>query len=198
MAGFAPYYPAPLFGTYKPASFIQGTSGVGTSATLGNNTLRICAMPIQRQVTAIGMFGEFTVAGDGPSLIVMTLYADDGTGFPGALLVNGGSISTGAGNAGTIPTGGTPGVYSGAITPLVLNPALYWIGGVIQGVTVTQPTMRAAFWENFNGAINVLPTAGQSIIGYSVTAAGAPPNPFPAFGTAGTVGTFPRIGLQLQ
>ena len=34
-------------------------------------------------------------------------YADDGTGYPGSLVLDAGSISTGTSNSGTVSTGGT-------------------------------------------------------------------------------------------
>jgi hypothetical protein len=84
---------------------------------------------------------EFTAAGDANSVFRIGIWADDGYGRPGELVIDAGTISTGSGDAGDIATGGTPGEYEIPV-PLDLAPGLYHVGGVVQGVSSTQPTMR--------------------------------------------------------
>jgi hypothetical protein len=69
-----------------------------------------------------------------------TVYADNGYGLPTSTpVIDPGSISTGTGNAGTVSTGGTPDLYDIPITAR-LQPGVYWAGGVIEGVSSTQPS----------------------------------------------------------
>lgn len=111
-----------------------------TSSGLGNNVVRTSAWLVNAQFTLAALFAEFTAAGAAASLLRLGIW-NDNAGVPGTLLLDAGSVSTGTGNAGTVATGGTPGVY--AITGLstVVAPGLYWVGGVLQGAT-SQPTIR--------------------------------------------------------
>lgn len=186
--------------TAKSGSYFQGQSSV-TTATLSNTLLRLNAFPVAQQITIAQIGAELFTAGDAPSLIRLGIYADDGTGFPGALVLDAGSISCGTGNAGTVPTGGVPGVYM--ITPgstPTLPPGLYWTGGVVQGVTTTQPVMRTAnFGNQFVGGGLTLPAAGAFSGGYSQSSvSGALPSNFNVMASAGVVATFPRILFKIQ
>lgn len=170
--------------TTKSGAYVTGQLSTSTSATLGNASMRLVPFIVAQACTVTAIGTEFTLAGDAGSSFRMVLYADDGTAYPASLLLDGGSISTGTGNAGTVATGGTPGVYMNTgITPVTLQPGMYWSGGAIQGVTVTQPTMRTALWFPFVAAPNVMPAVASANVGYlqpSVT--GTPPstlNPWP-------------------
>jgi hypothetical protein len=192
-------YSGPSF-TTKSGAYVQGQQGVGTNAALGNGTLRLAPFTVARACTIAAIGSEFTAAGDAGSLLLMCVYSDDGTGYPSSLLLNGGSISTGTGNAGTITTGGTPGVYMNAsITAQPLPPGMYWAGAVIQGVSVTQPTIRTgSFTGAFMPALNAVPAAGATALGYSQgSVTGALPATFVAF-LSGVAGAVPRIVFKLQ
>lgn len=187
--------------TTKSGGYILSEFNSGTSVTLGNGSLRVCPFLVTKAFTISAIGTEFTVAGDAASLFLMTIYGDDGNCYPGSLVLNGGSISTGSGNAGTVVTGGTPGVYMNTgITATLLEPGIYWAGGAVQGVTVTQPTMRTSLW-NFavNTAVNAQPGAGGSAFGYSASGVtGAPPASFTVFASAGAANSFARIILKQQ
>jgi Pectate lyase superfamily protein len=189
--------PAPQT-TFKTASYFTGNISVTTSAILGNGTLRLAPLwlSVPVGITAVGI--DFSVAGDAASLFRMAIYADDGTNYPGALLLDCGSVSTGTGNAGTVATGGTPGVYMNTLGSTLSLPAgMYWVGGVLQGVTVTQPTLRVAQFMNFSAGNTAVPVAAAVSAGYSNTGiTSALPSTFVAFGTnAG--GIAPRIIMRL-
>ena len=99
------------------------------------------------------------------------IYADDGTGLvTGAPILDAGSISTGTGNAGTVATAGTPGVYE-ITTSILLPPGLYWVGGAVQGAATTQPTMRSVLPSTIlNGPpSNAMAVPNLQNIGYQVT-----------------------------
>ena len=192
--------PLPAF-TTKSGAYVQGQGGVSTSATLGNGVLRLTPFIAGEACTVAAIGAEFTAAGDAASLFRMAIYADDGTFYPGAVLLDGGGISTGTGNAGTVSTGGTAGVYMNAgITPQALSAgAVYWIGGAVQGVSVTQPTMRTGYFTLGGIAVNTVPGAGATAFGYqqgSVT--GALPSTFEAFTLSSPVASVPRVVIKLQ
>lgn len=183
-----------------PSAYIQGISGFGTAATLGNGNLRVSPWYFSQTWILAGLGAEFTVAGDVPSLFAVALFGDSGQGYPGALLNAPGSISTGTGNAGTVATGGTPGVYMVTPATATAYPAgLYWIGGVVQGVTVTQPTMRTGYpTPTFPIGSSAVPPPSTTLAGYiqgSVT--GTLPATFVGIGTAGGSGTIPRMIVQI-
>lgn len=176
--------------------YYQGQSGTSTSATLGNGSLRLAPVFIPVVCTIKAMFAEFTAAGDAGSTLAMAMYSDNGTGYPGSLLITGPTLSTGSSNAGSISTGGTAGVYSGLVTNTAVNPGLYWIGGVIQGVTTTQPTMRIGSWLPYSVGSGGLPSANSNVVGYSQSSVtGALPTAFS--GTISSVSGVPRVGFQV-
>lgn len=187
--------------TVKSGGYILGETGIATSATLGNGSLRVSPLLLTRQITISAIGADFTVAGDAASVFRMAIYGDDGTCYPGALLLDGGSISTGTGNAGTVATGGTPGTYMNTgITALTLVPGIYWTGGTVQGVTVTQPTMRIATWgQGLVTATNAQPSSGGQAFGFSVTGVtGSLPGSFTVFASSGSASSLPRIILKMQ
>jgi len=191
---------APL-ATYKSGSWIQGVYNVSTSSSLGNGTLRVSPWVVTRPVLISAIGAEFSAAGDAASVFAVSLYADDGTGWPGALLSSPGSISTGTGNAGTVSTGGTPGLYTVSLpTPMLILPGTYWPGGVIQGVTTTQPTMRTgSFGPQFPICTDGNPGADSLLAGVTNTGVTSTlPGTFAAFGTAGGAGSVPRMVLVLN
>jgi len=187
--------------TNKSGAYLSAQQGLSSSATLSNATLRLVPVFFGRAFTCSAIGTEFTVAGDNVSLYRMVIYQDDGTGYPGSLLLDGGSISTGTSNSGTVTTGGTPGVYMNttiAATPITAG--WYWIGGAVQGVSSVQPTMRIAYWEaSYLVAPNSTPTTGQVMTAYiqgSVT--GTPPSSITAW-SGNTSGVAPaRIILKVQ
>lgn len=180
--------------TTKSGGFIEGSSQLNTTLP-ANGLLKLTPFIISKPCAFQAVGAEFTVAGDVPSLFNMAIYADDGTGFPGALVSNPGSISTGTGNAGTVPTAGTPGVYFATGLNIPLSPGVYWWGGAVQGVTVTAPTMRTGVVnQGFIPASNIAPLPGGSILGYQMSGVtAAPPANFQNFLAASTVFSCPRM-----
>jgi hypothetical protein len=133
---FAPGY---VSGQYYFANSVQATN---TSAIQGNGTVRLTPWIVTADITITRLFAEFTAVGDAASIYHVGIWAHDAaTGKPTTLVLDAGSISTGSGDAGTIATGGTPGVYELTVSQ-ALTAGIYWVGGAVQGVTTTQPTMR--------------------------------------------------------
>jgi len=168
------WYPnAYISGNYYYCNSSQSTN---TANNLGNGTIRVFPWVVTQSVTVTRLFAEFTVAGDANSIFRMGIWNHDlTTGKPSTLVVDAGSISTGSGNAGTVATGGTTGVYEVSInsgTGVVLSPGLYWVGGAVQGVTTTQPTMRSVQNNTISIAIPLgtsLPGTNQTIFGFLLT-----------------------------
>jgi hypothetical protein len=159
-------YSPQWFPLYRASSyyFCNSSGSTATSNSLTNGTLRVGPWVVTKTLPIVRLGAEFTVAGDANSVYRIGIYADDGSGNPtGAPVLDAGSISTGSGNAGTVSTGGTPGVYDITVS-LTLTPGLYWVGGVVQGVTSTQPTMRIVSAATIPATLPLSsqPTAGQT------------------------------------
>lgn len=100
-----------------------------TVNTLGT-ALRVTPFPVPRRITITRMGLEVVNAGDAGCVMRMGIYADNGAGYPDALVLD----------AGTVP-GDAVGVAEVTISK-VLEPGTYWCGAVPQGVTSVQPTIR--------------------------------------------------------
>lgn len=119
---------------------INSTSSTNLIPTL--NELRAYPFPVYRPLQLGALFIQVTVAGSADSVVRMGVYADDGTGLPGALLMELGTISTAA-----------PGVLTLNVpAPILLSTGLYWVAGVTQGttaatlVTVVNVGQNQALW----------------------------------------------------
>ena len=113
---------------YIPVS--RGTTG--TSATLNNGNLRLAPFYVPNTTVISKIGGEVTSAGEAGSKLRLGIYADNGKGYPGALVVDAGTINGDSATVQEITLGST----------VTLNPGLYWIGAAVQLVTTTQPTVR--------------------------------------------------------
>lgn len=165
---------------------------VGTSAGLGTGTMRLYPWYVPNPVTITVIGVEITTAGDAGSTVRLGLYADNGTGLPGQLILD--SIANAVSGA---VDGATVAVQSVTVAK-TLPAGLYWVAAVVQNVTTTSPTVRTA-----NGPITpytygstAVPGAGVGWIGYTqsgVTAA------LPATCTVGNVGTLypPRVFVKV-
>lgn len=181
-AALDPIYPPPTLpsGTYF---FPYSAYAQSTSNTLGNGTLRLAPAYMPSAVTVSRVAAEITALGDAGSTFRMGVYADTGAGIPGSLLLD----------AGTIPAGTVTGPAEVTLASNFTIPQGWvWIGGAVQGVTVTQPTVRCATAAPFGFLfqIAVLPTS-TSACGYVMPSqTGALPSTFALSSTSGIV---PRI-----
>ena len=172
-----------ISGQYYLANSAQAAS---TSAALGFGTLRVSPWIVTATVPVVRLFAEHTVAGDAASVLRLGIYADDGTGKPGALIVDGG----------TLATGGTAAAAEVTISKTI-SPGLYWVGGVVQG-SGTQPTIRTTSVSTIPSVIplgTTLPVANTVASGWSVSGVTAAlPDPF---GTPSTTSVQPRVGFKV-
>lgn len=174
----APGPPLPV-GSY----FYTSSPHASTAATTGIGALRMVPWLITRTLSISRLAAEVTVAGDVGSKFRIAVYADTGAIYPGALLLDAGTIN------------GDAVAMQELTVSLTLTPGLYWIGGVTQVVTTTQPTMRTV--NGWAPPVTVplgpaLPAGGAANVGWAaVGITGAAPATFPT-GQGGS-GAAPRI-----
>jgi hypothetical protein len=180
-----PYFITP---GYKSASYYWANSvaTTSTSGALGNSTVRVTPWVVTASVTLTRVFAAYTVAGQSGSVFRIGIWNDDGTGQPGTLLLD----------AGTIATDGTPGSVEATVSQAI-TPGLYWIGGAVQNAGTTQPTIvtvAPAAIPTMIPAGTSLPTNTGAAIGYTQSGVSG------AFGTfTPSVGTIaPRIGFKVS
>lgn len=127
-----PYTPSAVkSGNY---SFAYPGAAVGANNTWGNGTLRVTPFWTSTGFTMNRIGGEITVIGDVGSTLRIGIYEDSTAGhYPGALLLDAGTI---AGDSAT--------VQDITISQVIAPYRLYWIGCALQGVTISQPTIRTS------------------------------------------------------
>lgn len=162
---------------------INSTSSTNLIPTL--NELRAYPFPVYRPLQLGALFVQCTLAGSGDSVVRLGIYNDDGTGFPGTLLTE----------IGTVATSGT-GVFTLNVPMATLiNPGLYWVAGVTQGTTAaTMVTVvnLATPQPLFSGAAAFSP----AFAGYRMTGvAGALPGAF--VGAGATINPI-RVGYRVD
>ena len=147
-------YQAPISYVAGNYYFFNSPQSGTTSAGLASDRVQTSAALITNPLTLSKLGIEFSAAGDPSSVYRIGIWNDDGYGRPGTLLLDAGTISTGSGNAGDVASGGTPGAYEVGAN-ITLAPGLYHVGGAIQGVNTTKPTLRIV-------SINTVPHTGPS------------------------------------
>jgi hypothetical protein len=161
----------------------QNNSGTNTNNTLTNGTLRLAPIFVPRTVTINSIAAEITAIGDSGSTLRFGIYADDGTGYPGTLISEGGTIP-----ADTI-------AVSASTVNIFLSTGIYWIGAVLQGVTITQPTVRTNGNVTSPIGFQILPSAAGANQCYTQTGVvGALPSTFTT--SPAGAGQMPRIFVR--
>lgn len=156
--------------------FPIASSGTATANNLGTNVLRVAPWVITRPWPLARIGAEITAAGEAGSTFRPVIYADNGAGYPGTILFDGGPIPADVVGAGEKTTTQT------------LQPGIYWLGGVVQGAPTTQPTIRVISGWSPPFPINLGGTApvNVSTVGYSLpNVSGAPPASMAGAGIAG-------------
>lgn len=118
---------------------------------------------------------QVTAAATGTGIAELGIYADNGSGYPGALVVDGGYVVT---TAIATPT---------VAKAFTLSVGLYWVVANFSGATVAPLVTRIANdYSLVTGAITAGGQGGWG--GYEVTGVAAGlPNTFPAGGTPALV-----------
>lgn len=152
-----------------------------TAVAQAAGSLRVAPKYIPNAVTLDRLGAEVSVTGDAGSLVRLGIYADDGTGKPGALMLDAGTI-----------LGDSATVQSITISK-ALTAGWYWFGAVTQNITVTPPTVRSAtaLIEPVVVAYSAAPAANTPAVGYSTSGVtGALPA---TFGTPATTTAVPAV-----
>ena len=147
-------------------------TATSTNGAMGNGTGRFSPWTVRRTMQLVRIGAEVTAAGEAGSVVRLGIYADDGTGYPGALVLDAGTIA------------GTSATVQEITIAQVLTPGLYWIGGVVQNAPTTQPTLRSIAMD-LTGLVpltgGTTPTvnhpAGVGFVGFGMT--GALPSTWP-------------------
>lgn len=169
--------------------FTAAPQGGGTSTTLGVGMLRVVPWVVETTQTIDQVYAEIATVGEAGSKLRLGIYADNGSLYPGNLVLDGGQIA-----------GDTTTAQPVTITPLTLAPGIYWVGGAVQTVTTTQPSVRttSTAWAPPIpvplGAI-FAPGVAAATAGYAATGVtGALPATFPA--GAGATDRAPRLAAR--
>lgn len=190
LAADASHAPTPLF-TSGAYYFTSSPHSASTSATQGVGTLRLVPWVVPSTVTITRIGAETTADGDAGSKFRLGIYLDNGSNYPGALLLD----------AGTIAGDGGAGVKEITLgTPQQLAAGLYWIGGAVQIVSTTQPTMRTV--SGWYPPVPLVlgtsaPGAGASAVGVSqASVTGALPSSFSS--TITSASSAARVHVKTQ
>jgi hypothetical protein len=182
--GFAPM---PAGGQY---TFTASPGASSSSNSMGVGTLRLAPWLVTRPCVIDRIGSEIATIGDAGSLLRLGVYADNGNSYPGALLLDAGTI---AGDSATVQQ---------VTCSLALTPGLYWVGGAVQSVTTTQPTVRGLF-SSFASPVPIVlaaaPSAGGTTThGYTQTGVtGALPATFTSTVTTLGGGVCPRVHVRV-
>lgn len=163
---------------------------VAATNQVGNGTLRVCPQYLTAG-TFVSVNIGISVAGNAGATFRPTIYSNAAGDIPGALLHDMGLI----GAATTSPTALTG-------TWAIPSDGLYWVGGVVQDATPTQPTVYTCA-GGANGMFPVPATWGGTApsaaagpsVAYSMSGltTGAAPS---TFTIAGVAGFTPRLMLK--
>jgi hypothetical protein len=157
-----------------------------TSATLTNGTLRLAPWVVPFPMTIDRLGAKITSAGEAGSKLRLGIYSDTGNTYPGALLLDAGQIN---GDSATVQE---------LTVSQVLAAGLYWIGGVVQSVVTTQPTVEIT--NDWTPPVPLLlstsaPAAAATSVGYAQTSVtGALSSTFTSTVTA--TGSVPRLHIR--
>lgn len=174
---------APATGQYL---FTASAGVAGTNGALGNATLRVVPWVITRPIAIDRIGAEVTTIGEAGSKFRIGVFADTGSNYPGAVLLDAGQI---AGDSATVQD---------LTVSLGLAPGLYWVGGAVQSAPTTQPTMRVtSTWHPPVpiAAGSSAPSAGATMVGHSQSSVSGALGTFTA--TVANISAAPRIHVRL-
>jgi hypothetical protein len=154
-----------------------------TSSTVGNETLVLAPWRVRSAIPLDRLVVDIVTDGEPGCTVRPGIYADDGTSYPGALLVDGGALAADAID--------TP---LAAISLELAEDDLVWIGGVVQDAPTTEPTVRVVDTASLDApvaSVLLADVAGVSVAGYAQAGvSGALPATFLGGGVTAAV---PRV-----
>lgn len=129
------------------AGLYYGAAGPSSTSTFVNGQLRVAEFHLGVTSTAIRIGCEITIVGAAGALVRLGIWNDNGSAYPGTLLLDAGTVD------GTILTSTTA-------RELTISQAMplgpYWLGAVVQGAPAVTPTVRCV------GATAWAPSAGNT------------------------------------
>lgn len=166
--------------------FTVGAGSGGAATTISANSVAASPIFVPEDTTA-DRLTLYINTGTATALWRLGLYADNGDMYPGALVVDGGTIDAATSGAKEITLG----------APVDVPTGVYWVAGKVE-------TAFAAARGTSGPVYGVLPASNSNTAdvcsGYLCTygSAGLPAN-WPAWGAGGTgtVTTAPRIGVRV-
>lgn len=167
-------------GRYKVGAYVAPAGAASTYAG-ANNEERCIPLWVAKTISVDRISLEVTILGETGASLRLGVRSDDGTGYPGSVLVDSGSLAAG--------TGDGTGAKEFTINPAqVLTAGLYWLSCTMQNATTTRPTVRAiggTLDPVLGSANNTSQHSGYSQTGvtgalgaFSSTLANAVPAPF--------------------
>lgn len=172
--------------TFITSRWYPGSNSVGTAVLTAQNSAYAMPMPVNKTHTFVAIGFNVTVIGSTGGTVRLGIYADNGSGYPGALVLDAGTVAVATGTgAKTITISQT------------LTPGLYWLVAAPQGGT-TQPTITtvaAVFIVGWFGCLS--PGTGAGNEGWTVgSVSGALPGTFPTGGSVAGANAMPFTSLQ--
>lgn len=170
---------------YRIGGWYSGEGGSISTLLLTEDQLVVGPILVEQFCVVEEIGVDVTTAGSEGNLYT-ALYADNGNGYPGALIHASAALTV------------TPGAFkSTAALDIELPPGLYWGGAVCNQVTTTVATVRSLI----GNSPYVGETAGANDVamaGYAspATVTGAPPATFSS--TVAVVGAVPRLMFKIK
>jgi hypothetical protein len=135
-----------IAGHWYPGATLNNADTAGARA---NGSFLASPVLVGVAHTFVGIGAGINTAGSAGALVRLGLYADNGSGAPGALIVDAGTVAA------------TSATFVSAAISQALAPGLYWAACAIQGAPATTPVLEAT-----ND-----PPGGSSILGSTTTGA---------------------------
>lgn len=143
--------------------FPVGSQWVNTISGLTNNQGTLYPWRNTQSMSIARLGCEVTTAGEAGSLVRLGIFKDNGSGRPGALTVDGGTVSS-----------ATTGVKEVTVSAS-LDPGVYWLAAVCQSAATTRPVLRCLDAHTLDSPLYsaTLPVGGSRWGSYLFTASGA-------------------------
>jgi hypothetical protein len=180
---------ADAFGKVKSGHWYVATSANATAtAALTSGRLVLGQWYVPNSCTIDRIGAEVTTVGSAGSVVRLGIYADNGYGMPGSLVLDAGTIDGTSQTVQSITLG----------TPTSLSRGVYWFGAACQVADCTVRSSAGAYSGYAYSFMTSAPTAGQTFGSYyQASVTGALPATFSTTPTIGTVNSSPRLHLRI-
>lgn len=157
---------------WKSGRYYSQDGGSRDTAVMGASTVAFAPLYVEDALTIDRLAIDVTVASTAGGKARLGIYNDDGTGYPNALLLDGGTVAADA--------AATP---EATVGPYTLPRGLYWLA-VRSDASATSPTVRRLTQpQPPSGSTSASGAAQGNLVGYAqggLSAGDALPNPAPS------------------